>query len=170
MSDFLEILKYVLPSIIVFLTVYFVLKQFLAHQYLLELNKSKKDKQKDILFLKLQAYERIAMFCERIALDNLFYRLLHADMGVDELRNAMLIAVQQEYEHNMTQQIYISENLWNIVKIAKDQTQEIISKSEGTSTVAYFADLKKNLGSLKLDPVSFAKQATKSEVDILLAI
>jgi hypothetical protein len=167
-TDFLEIFKYTLPSVIVFITVYFLLKTYLSHMLQLEVQKHRRESNKESLYLKLQAYERIAMFCERISLDHLYYRLYHADMGVAELRNAMLIAVQQEYEHNVTQQIYISENLWSIVKIAKDQTQDIISRSEGHTPADFFNDLKKSSTSMKIDPINYAKQAVKSEVDVLL--
>ncbi len=166
--QFLEILKYTVPSLVVFITVYFVLRTYLSHIYKLELNKYQKDRNKDILYLRLQAYERLAMFCERISLDNLYYRLYHAEMGVNELQNAMLIGVQQEFEHNVTQQIYISENLWDILKIAKDQTQEVISKSNGATPVDFFNDLKRNSLSKKIDPIHYAKQALKSEVELLL--
>ena len=96
MESFLEILKYSIPALIVFITVYFLFKNFLRQQYHLEQLKFRQNQSKDITPLKLQAYERLMMLCERISLDNLTYRLSHPDMGVAELRNALLIAIQQE--------------------------------------------------------------------------
>ena len=48
-------------------------------------------------------------------------------MGAQELRNAMLIAIQQEYEHNITQQVYVSEPLWEIIKIARDEAVNFVA-------------------------------------------
>lgn len=169
LAAFIEILKYTLPALIVFATVYFLLRSYLGHMYKLEVNKFHRDKSKELLLLKLQAYERIALLCERISLENLYFRIYHSDMGINELKNAMLIAIQQEFEHNLTQQIYISENLWGIIKIAKEQTQDLISKSEGVTNQEFFNNVRLNMAALNIDPTQYAKQAIKSEVDILLS-
>ncbi len=55
-------------------------------------------------------------------------------MGVNELKNAMLIAIPQEYEHNITQQVYISENTLKVNQLAKDQMQDMISRTDGSTS------------------------------------
>ncbi|HMW75898.1 MAG TPA: hypothetical protein PKD40_09585, partial [Saprospiraceae bacterium] len=59
--------------------------------------------------LKLQAYERLSLFCERISIPSLILRLNQPGMNTQALRYAMLISIQKEFEHNITQQMYISE-------------------------------------------------------------
>lgn len=123
---------------------------------------------KDIIPLKLQAYERLIMLCERISVDNLAYRLSNSDMGVKELKNAMLIAIQQEYEHNITQQVYVSENLWKILRLAKDQMQDVISRTDGITPSEFITNIYKNISETKADPISYARKAIKNEAELLM--
>lgn len=172
METALEILKYILPALVVFATVYFMMKRYLDMQYSTQLLKFKQDQLKNTLPVKLQAYERMAMFCERISLDNLSYRLSSQNLDVKSMSNAMLIAIQQEYEHNMSQQVYISEKLWEIITLAKDQMQNIISTATSDPSISSTAaliqkaiDLQKGMGG---SPVKTAKRAIKKEIDIII--
>jgi hypothetical protein len=85
------------------------------------------EKAKTTLPMRLQAYERLTLLCERINIPNLIKRLRAEGASVNDLRFALLIGIQQEFEHNVTQQIYVSDNLWNILRIARDNTAEIIN-------------------------------------------
>ncbi|NJN34858.1 MAG: hypothetical protein HC817_12000 [Saprospiraceae bacterium] len=85
------------------------------------------EKNKTTVAQRFQAYERLILLCERIAIPNLIMRLRTEGASANDLRLAMLIAIQQEFEHNVTQQIYVSENLWHILRIARDNTAEIIN-------------------------------------------
>ena len=84
-------------------------------------------KAKTTLPMRLQAYERLTLLCERINIPNLIKRLRAEGASVNDLRFALLIGIQQEFEHNVTQQIYVSDNLWNILRIARDNTAEVIN-------------------------------------------
>ena len=72
--------------------------------------------------LRLQAYERLLLLCERITIPNLVGRLRTEGASASDLRIAMLMAIKQEFEHNVTQQIYVSEKLWKILLMARDNT------------------------------------------------
>ncbi|MEN0045850.1 MAG: hypothetical protein AAF806_02195 [Bacteroidota bacterium] len=123
----LEIIKISVPAIVVFLTVQTLLKQYLNKQYQLrqlEYSQSKKD---GSLNIRLQAYERLALLCERISIPNLILRLRTSEMTNADLKAAMLIAIQQEFEHNTSQQIYVSEQLWKILQFARVETMNTIS-------------------------------------------
>jgi capsular polysaccharide biosynthesis protein len=85
------------------------------------------EKSKATMSMRFQAYERMILLCERIAVPNLIMRLRTEGATANDFRLAMLIAIQQEFEHNVTQQIYVSDNLWNILKITRDNTAEIIN-------------------------------------------
>ncbi len=123
----LEIVKLILPALVVFLTVYVLLKQYLDKQYQLRALELRKGQQEVSLPLKLQAYERLSLFCERIDLPNLVLRVREEGMSAGRLRLALMLAIQQEYEHNITQQVYVSDKLWQIIKAARDNAIDAIS-------------------------------------------
>jgi hypothetical protein len=171
MDTFLEILKYSIPALIVFATVYFIMKKYLNQQYNLELLKFKKDQLKNTLPLRLQAYERIALFCERITPDQLVYRLNGPQMSARDLQKSMMIAVQKEYEHNLSQQIYISENLWKIVSLAKNEVLNLISNIDTelvTDNQEFATRVIKNYRAFKMDPIAQTKTALKKETELIL--
>ena len=168
MDYLLDILKITLPAFIVFITVYFLFKQYLNQQYGLELLKFKQNQVGNILPLKLQAFERLMLFCERISLDQLIYRLNHSDMEGKDLQRAMLVAIQQEYEHNLTQQIYVSDNLWQIIKLSKEQMQNVISKGHGDTPARFIEDVSRIFNDTKADPLKFAKSAIKKEAELII--
>ncbi len=97
---------------------------------------------KATLPLRLQAYERLLLLCERISIPNLVGRLRTEGASANDLRMAMLMAINQEFEHNVTQQIYVSENLWKIILMARDNTAnslEIVAqKLDKTATAEQF--------------------------------
>ena len=101
MTTILEILKYTLPSLVVFATSYYLLKQYISGQYELRALEVKASYSKQAIPLKLQAYERLLLFCDRISLPSLLLRLRDQNMTAGQLKNAMIISVQKEYEHNI---------------------------------------------------------------------
>ncbi len=123
----LEIVKLVIPAAIVFATAYTILKTYLGKQYQMKLLETKNEVQKTTVPLKLQAYERLTLLCERISIPNLILRIKSPGMSADDLHMAMLIAIQQEFDHNISQQVYISDNLWSIIKQARQHVVNSIS-------------------------------------------
>lgn len=123
----LEIIKLTIPALIVFFTVQALLKQFLIGQQQLRMLELRKDQQGDTLPLRMQAYERLSLFCERISIPNLLLRLRKEGMTAAQLRLNMMLAVQQEYEHNITQQVYVSDQLWQILYVARDDAIKTIN-------------------------------------------
>src|ERR1700748_2621716 len=71
--------------------------------------------------LQLQAYERLVMLAERIALPNLVSRVNQSGLSGREMHLLMLESIKQEYEYNATQQIYVSPVAWEAIKNLKDQ-------------------------------------------------
>ncbi len=127
LSVLLEIVKTTVPALIVFLTVYYLMKQYLESQYNIQVLDFKQNQQKTTIPLRLQAYERLSLFCERISIPSLALRIRGENMTAADLRLAMMISVQKEFEHNITQQVYVSDQLWQIVKIARDDVIGIIN-------------------------------------------
>jgi hypothetical protein len=121
LETILEILKYVLPSLVVFLTAFFVTKSFYNNEMRKLEQHLRTESRKDTLPLRLQAYERLAVFLERISPNNLIPRMVQPDMNAHMLRQTLLLAVRMEYEHNLSQQIYVSTSIWRAVTLVKDE-------------------------------------------------
>ena len=84
--------------------------------------------QKESLPIRLQAYERLTLFLERISPQNLLKRVSPISQEVEDYKSLIIQTVEQEYEHNLSQQIYVSEPCWRIVSAAKNSTiQTIVS-------------------------------------------
>lgn len=128
------ILGMTLPSLMVFLAVYYTLRQYHEQQTKMNLLSNRQINDKVILPLKLQAYERLIMLCERISIADLVLRLKAPGTSSSELKSALLLALQQEFEHNLTQQLYVSEELWQILLGMKARTMDLIMQaSDGLS-------------------------------------
>lgn len=82
--------------------------------------------------LQLQAYERLVMLTERIALPNLVSRLNQSGVSVREMQLLLLDTIKQEYEYNATQQIYVSPVAWEAVRNLKEQNMLIINQVAAT--------------------------------------
>ncbi|MEO2051967.1 hypothetical protein [Flagellimonas beolgyonensis] len=91
-----------------------------------------KDSQKETLPVRLQAYERMALFLERIALNSLVVRVAPKSKSKSDYENLLIKQIETEFEHNLSQQIYMSDECWNIIKTAKNATIQII-RSAGMS-------------------------------------
>ncbi|MCE2789688.1 MAG: hypothetical protein LW630_07235 [Saprospiraceae bacterium] len=167
MEATLQIVYITIPALIVFAAVYFTFRQYFSQQYQLELLRMKKSAEKETLPVRLQAYERVVMLCERISIDLLFYRISHPDMQGQELKTAMLIAIQQEYEHNLTQQLYVSPELWQIIHTAKEHMQEVVAASSGQTQTEFMAALRENLTKLGGNPLMLARSAIRNEMRLL---
>lgn len=115
-----------IPATIVYLTAREMIRQHLASLERLQAAHNRSAKSAEILPLRLQAYERLSLFCERIALPNLLLRLQQSDQSAAELKLTLYLAIQAEYEHNISQQVYMSQQLWDIIRQARDNTLQSI--------------------------------------------
>ncbi|MCH2214537.1 MAG: hypothetical protein MK086_05125 [Flavobacteriales bacterium] len=77
--------------------------------------------------LRLQAAERFVLFLERIEPGRLVMRTHQNGMSAKMLQNEILKSIREEFDHNLSQQIYISENSWNLIKGAKDEMVKFIT-------------------------------------------
>lgn len=78
--------------------------------------------------LQLQAYERLVLLAERISLPNLVGRVNQPDLGAREMQQLLTMSIRQEFEHNITQQIYVSQEAWEAVNNLKEQNILIINQ------------------------------------------
>ncbi len=77
--------------------------------------------------LKLQAYERLVILCERISLPNLISRVNQPDLSAREMQYMLVENIKQEFEYNASQQIYVSQPAWEAVRNLRDQSLLIIN-------------------------------------------
>lgn len=78
--------------------------------------------------LQLQAYERLVVLCERIALPNLISRVSQPDLSAREMQLFLIENIKQEFEYNASQQIYVSPMAWDAVRQLKDQNMLVINQ------------------------------------------
>lgn len=122
-----EVLKYTLPALIVFFTAYFLLTRYMDRDANVKALELKMKRDQEIVILRLQAYERLALFLERITPASVIGRVRQPDMLANELQYAIVKNIREEYEHNLSQQVYISGNAWNLITASKDEMAKTIN-------------------------------------------
>lgn len=164
-----DILKITIPALIVFLTSWVLLKNMISldqdrrRQEIILLNS------RTVTPIKLQAYERIILFLERISLESLLVRISTTDMSASQLHTAMLSTIRSEFEHNLSQQIYMSPQAWEVVKNARSNMIRIINteaeKMESDSPgLALSQKLLERIMELETEPTRAAIDYIKNEV------
>ncbi|MEP0134006.1 MAG: hypothetical protein ABJJ25_07255 [Eudoraea sp.] len=88
-----------------------------------------KDSQKDAMPIRLQAYERMALFLERISIPSLVVRVAPKSADKNAYEQLLIRSIENEFDHNLSQQIYMSDDCWNIIKAAKNATIQSIRKA-----------------------------------------
>jgi hypothetical protein len=129
LSKLLELLSYTLPAIIVGFVAYYFFNLHTKNEegrrrYLLN-----KEAQKNALPIRLQAYERMTLFLERISLTKLLTRITPISTNKNDYENFVIAQIEQEFEHNLAQQIYMSDECWTIITTAKNATIQMIRKA-----------------------------------------
>lgn len=122
----IELVSYTLPTIIMAFVAYSFFELYTKNEkekrkYLLQ-----KDTKPDSLSLRLQAYERMTLFLERINPSQLLVRITPISDNKNDYQNFVIAQIEQEYEHNLAQQIYVSEECWSTITTAKNATIQMI--------------------------------------------
>jgi sortase (surface protein transpeptidase) len=85
-------------------------------------------KNPEMVRLQLQAYERLIILVERIGLGNIIGRLSANDLSAQQFQSSLIQNIKQEYEYNVSQQLYVSPTAWDAVKNLKEQNIFIINQ------------------------------------------
>lgn len=125
----LNYFAYLLPAVVVGIVAYYFFKGHTANEegrrrYLIQ-----KEAQNKIIPTRLQAYERITLLLERIDPNKLLLRVKPFSEEVDKYEANLIKNIEQEFDHNVTQQIYVSLECWNMVQAAKNATIQIIRQA-----------------------------------------
>lgn len=125
----IELLFYTLPALITGGVAYYFFQMFIQNEEKRRRFFLHRESQKDALPLRLQAYERLTLFLERIDPAKLLIRITPFSTDKTDYSNYVIAQIDQEYEHNLTQQIYISDECWTIISTAKNSTIQLLRKA-----------------------------------------
>lgn len=127
-SEILEILKYVLPALIVLICSYLIVQKFLVTEVQRKQLALLQDTQDVTIKLRLAAYERLVLFIERVHPRQLVPRIYEPGMTVTELQQMLVYNINVEFEHNLSQQVYVSRPVWEAVRTTKEQQLNMINQ------------------------------------------
>ena len=169
-TKLIELLSYTLPAIITGVVAYYFFNLHTKNEegrrrYLLN-----KDTQKDALPLRLQAFERMTLFLERINPGKLLIRLSPNSENKNDYENLLISSIEQEFEHNLTQQIYMSDECWTVIVTAKNATIQMIRRTNMSDRVDTANKLREVIMNDLMDkqsPSAVALSYIKNEVKYL---
>lgn len=170
-SKIIELLAYTLPALITGGVAYFLFKSYFKDQQNTRMWLLQKENQKDALPLRLQAFERMVLFLERINPTKLLIRITPLSSDKNDYENYVIAQIDQEFEHNLTQQIYMTDECWTIIVSAKNATIQMIrnaNRSERVDTADKLREVILNDLMEKQTPSSAALSYLKNEVSSFL--
>jgi len=143
-TELFSLMMYCIPAVLTGAIAYLFFKEYTNNEnkrrhYILH-----KSLQKEILPVKLQAYERLTLFLERMAPNNLLIRIHPISQRKEDYEQLLIQNIEQEFEHNLAQQIYLTDECWNIIVTAKNTTIQLIrtcDSSNSTTTADKFREL-----------------------------
>jgi hypothetical protein len=165
MDTLLDILKLTIPTLIIAIITWYLVRTFIKNAEHTRKSEMLIKNHEITIPLRFQAYERIALFLERISIDSLIMRHNHAGLTSRQLHSELLTSIRNEYEHNLSQQVYMSAKAWEMVKNARAQMIKIINTAaEKTNPSSASIELSKNI----LDTVGeYDKSPTQNALDYI---
>lgn len=120
---------------------------------------------KIILPLRLQAAERLILYLERITPQNLVLRLNRPELSAAEFQAILVKAIREEFDYNLSQQLYVSAQAWEMIKSAKEETISLVNRAAGTiAQGAASADLIKVIFDLSMEK---ERQSSENAIDFM---
>ena len=169
MDVLLDFVKILIPASVVLYAVYLMVRSFIQKEIELKKLEVRSRSIETILPNRLQAYERMALFLERISPQNLLVRLNTSNMTAREFHKLLLNEIRNEYNHNVSQQVYMSEDVWRLIRNAKEDLIVSINDSASIMTMESTSlDLSKKIFEKTIDkdtdPISHALTELKKEI------
>ncbi|MBB6461172.1 DUF7935 family protein [Flammeovirga kamogawensis] len=171
-TDLLDLLKMTIPAGIVLYGAFVLVKMFLQKDYDTLSIKIKSSQIEQTLPLRLQAYERMALFLERINYRELMDRINYDEIPATLFHQSLIMTIKEEFNHNLSQQIYISPELWETIRGVKEESISFInSVAQSLGKDATGFELAKaileNSISENATPIDIALMNLKKEVNTL---
>lgn len=171
--DFLtDLVKILIPAAAVMYAMYLVVKSFLNKEFERKMLELKVKGSDAVLPNRLQAYERMALFLERISPNNLLVRVNEPGLSSGQLQQLLLHHIREEFNHNLSQQIYMSDGVWKLIKAATDDTIGIINAagrvvSQDAKSIELAKVIFEATGQRDQDPIQQALVYLKTEIQQL---
>ena len=128
-QQLINLLMYTVPALVTGAIAYLFFREHVENENNRRNFLITKDLQKEAFPIRLQAYERLTLFLERIAPAKLLTRTNPTSSNKEDYESLLVATIQQEFEHNFAQQIYVSDECWNIILAAKNATIQLIRKA-----------------------------------------
>lgn len=169
----IEILKYCIPAICVLLSTWLVMHKFYKSETEKRLWELKRLSQKEISPLRMRAYERLSLLLERTTPEHMLMELNLGEMTILQVQQHLMHTIRMEYEHNLSQQIYVGDQVWQLIENAKQQTVAFVNSiaqqmPAQSSALDYAKTLITAYRSNGDTPNDLALQALKNEARSLL--
>ncbi|HOS73395.1 MAG TPA: hypothetical protein PLZ75_13200 [Bacteroidales bacterium] len=168
-----DILKITLPALLVTITAWLVMRNMLRNERDMRRQELILQNSRTVVPIKLQAYERIILFLERISMESLLVRVSTPNMNAAQLHSGLLTSVRSEFEHNLSQQIYMSPQAWEVVRNARSGTIKLINSEfeklpENASGMAFSKQLLTAVMDMDKEPTRVAIDFIKAEAGRML--
>lgn len=168
----LDILKYTLAGVGTIYVAFYLIKPYLDRAEKVQMADLKKTIANQTLPLRFQAYERLVLFIERVNPANMLIRLHGTNYSAHDLHSLVVNEIRDEFQHNVTQQIYVSERAWNVVKRVKDDTMSVVTNAlKALPDTATGLELSKavlaHLASLQDNPYDIATSMIRKDLEEL---
>jgi hypothetical protein len=146
MDQISQLLLILIPASLVLFGMYLAVRSVINGQNESKNIDSKTESRKISLPMQLQAYERICLLLERISLQNILVRLNGKVLNVADFQQVLVSEIREEFNHNLSQQVYMSDMAWDQVKNTIEQTIGVINEAAiGIDPQANGIELSKNI-------------------------
>ncbi len=170
MDEIIEIALSVGPAIVVGVIAYYFFDSFLKNEEGRRRFRLHMETQKDVMPVRLQAYERLTLFLERINPNQLLIRVKPITDDKKAYVDLLVATIEQEFEHNLTQQIYVTGDCWAAVKSSKNTLIQHLRKGSAKSEITTAQQLREHLlqnSNGQDNPTQVALEYLKTEVQEL---
>lgn len=169
----MEILAYSIPALVVLAATWLVMHKLFNNEQEKRLWELKRLSQKEISPIRLRAYERLTLLLERTTPDRMLMEMNLQEMTIPQVQQQLLRTIRLEYDHNLSQQIYVSDEVWDKIIHARDEMGAFVTAMaagmpKGSSTLDYAKTLITAYSTNGETPNSLALSALKEEAKTLL--
>ena len=168
----LDILKLAMAGVAVVWVAFYMAKPYLDNKEKFQLLELKKHTSTQTLPLRLQAYERMILLIDRINPSNLLLRLNSTAYSAAELNSLIIAEVRNEFQHNVSQQLYVSSHAWQVVKRIKEDTLKLVNSAasalpEGATGLELGKAILSHLSQMERDPYDGAINLIRTDLEEL---
>ncbi len=169
----LEILKYTLPALIVFACTWTILYMMIKNERERRDLDLRKASQKEFTAVRLRSYERLALLLDRTVPEHILRDIDVTNLTVKQLQILLLKTVRTEFDHNLSQQIYVSNELWDSIKLVENELGRFITVGAAAfppngPALPYAQQLITMYNTNGVTPTQMAQEKLRDEARLLL--